>query len=147
MGGQRPREWRRGKREEGGGGEEGRVVVGGGVVMDGVTAAGDTLSLALHLLREHWSRVHWGRGRGRGTEAEGPRGRPLESELQLGNQAKVVKGPSAACRAGIHSGSHLARWSSRPRMSHILQLRVNYQETEVCWGTSRGQSCVLFVKC
>lgn len=34
-----------------------------GGVTNQVMAAGDTLSLALHLLWVHWSRVHWGRGR------------------------------------------------------------------------------------
>lgn len=78
--------------------------------------------------REHWSRVHWGRGRRLRTEAEGPGGRPLEPEpepeleveveLQLGNRARVVKGPSEACGAGTHSGSHLAPSHCSSRLTH-----------------------------
>lgn len=81
-------------------------------VMDGVTAAGDTLSLPLHLLWEEGTLVE---------SALGERARVLELQLQLRNQATVVKGPPAARRPGTHSGSKPLEFKA----AIVLESQVN----------------------
>lgn len=87
------REERRARREEG--------------VMDGVTAAGDTLSLPPHLLREGGTLVKSALG----ERAKGPGGAGAAtatgaaSATTAATRQSVAKGPSAAHRAGTHSGA------------------------------------------